>query len=132
MKHTKQIVASGAFSGAFAVIAGAFGTHFLSALLNEKQLNIFEVGVRYQMYHALALIVTGIILGKYPHTFYRYAANCFIAGTSIFSGSLYLLSTSELWYGTYIGWLGAITPVGGLLLIAGWFFLGSGALKSIK
>lgn len=126
------MLATGAFSAAIAVIGGAFGTHTLGALLSEKQINIFEVAVRYQMYHAIALILTGIIYIKFPHLYFRYAAYCFTAGTIIFSGTLYLLSTSELWWSSYLGWLGALTPIGGLFLISGWVLFGIATMKSLK
>ena len=100
---------AGALLGGLAVAAGAFGSHFLKDQLTPEDLAIFETGVRYQMYHALALILCAV-LGRGAGL----AAHSFCWGTSIFSGSLYLLVS------TGPRWLGAITPIGGTLLIVGW------------
>jgi uncharacterized membrane protein YgdD (TMEM256/DUF423 family) len=100
----------GAFLGFCGVAAGAFGAHLLKAVVSPNRLETFEIAVRYQMYHALALLLAGL-LGA------RAAAWCFLAGTVIFSGSLYLLVLTEQ------RWLGAVTPVGGLVLLAGWAVL---------
>lgn len=79
-------------------------------------LNVFEVGVRYQMYHALALILLALALNLFPVVSLEIAGWLFIAGTLLFSGSLYLLSLSG-----NTSW-GAITPIGGLLWVVGWLF----------
>jgi uncharacterized membrane protein YgdD (TMEM256/DUF423 family) len=100
----------GGLIGLCGVAAGAFGAHGLKAVVTPNRLETFEVAVRYQMYHALALLLAGL-LGA------RAAAWCFLAGTVIFSGSLYLLVLTEQ------RWLGAVTPVGGLVLLAGWVLL---------
>jgi uncharacterized membrane protein YgdD (TMEM256/DUF423 family) len=84
----------------------------------------FEVGVRYQMYHALGLIVVAWVQTKWPSTLVVSSGWCFVLGTILFSGSLYLLTLSG------IRWLGAITPLGGLAFIAGWLFLAIAVWKS--
>lgn len=132
MKQIKSILIIGVVLGGTGVIAGAFGTHTLGDRIAAEHLNVFETAVRYQMYHALALCITGILAAKNFVKQFRYAALCFFIGVLIFSGSLYALSTSELWSGNYMRWLGAITPIGGLLLIAGWIFLGLAVTKSYK
>jgi uncharacterized membrane protein YgdD (TMEM256/DUF423 family) len=97
-----------------AVAAGAFGAHLLRQTLNPQSLNAFEVGVRYQMYHALALIAIAWALGSFPHSLVATSGWLLFAGTLIFSGSLYILALSGARF-----W-GAITPIGGVILLAGW------------
>lgn len=111
--------AAGAISACLAVAAGAFGAHGLKSRLGAEMLSIFETGVRYQMYHAFALIVVAWALTRWPGHLMATSGWLFIAGTLIFSGSLYLLSLTG-WR-----WLGAITPLGGLAFIAGWLCLAS-------
>src|SRR5690606_17466346 len=105
----------GAISGAIAVAAGAFGAHALRARLDPADLAIFETAVRYQMYHALALLVVAWVVAVAPDPSpARWSGWLFIAGTVIFSGSLYLLVLSDT------RWLGAVTPIGGIAFIVGW------------
>lgn len=110
----------GAVSAALAVAAGAFGAHGLRDRLGPDLLTIFETGARYHIYHALALFAVAWAAGQTPHPAVRWAGGLFIAGTVLFSGSLYLLAL------TGSRWLGAVTPVGGLAFIAGWLALGWG------
>lgn len=113
----------GTLFGALGIAAGAFGSHYLKNRLSADDLTIFEVAVRYQMYHALALIGLAAILGWISSTNWVMATGwCWIFGTIIFSGSLYLLVF------TGVRTWGAVTPVGGLLLLAGWGFLVLAAL----
>ena len=105
---------TGSLFGFFGVLLGAFGTHALKHSMDTSLLMTFETGVRYQMYHAFALLAATWAYGKWPGSLLLASGWLFIVGTILFSGSLYLLSLSG------IGWLGAITPVGGLALIAGW------------
>ena len=114
---------AGALSAFIAVAAGAFGAHALRAKLAPDLLAVFETGARYQMYHALALIAVAWAANHWPGTSVRAAGLLFIGGTVLFSGSLYLLAL------TGARWLGAITPLGGLLFLAGWAALGIGILK---
>ena len=107
-------IGSGAVTGGLAVALGAFGAHILMQRLDPNELNIFEIGARYQMYHAFALIAVGFFATRVTTPWLNLAGFLFIAGTTIFCGSLYILSI------TGIKWLGAITPIGGLLLIAAW------------
>ena len=100
----------GGLIGCFGVAAGAFGAHGLKSVVTAARLETFEIAVRYQMYHALAVVLAGL-LGATG------SAWCFLAGTVVFSGSLYLLVLTEQ------RWLGAVTPFGGLLLLAGWLLL---------
>jgi uncharacterized membrane protein YgdD (TMEM256/DUF423 family) len=105
---------AGAISAFIGVAAGAFGAHALKSRISPDLLAVFEVGVRYQMYHAFALIATAWVLGRWPGSAASAAGMLFVVGTLLFSGSLYLLSLSG------IRWLGAITPLGGLAWLAAW------------
>ena len=104
-------------SAAIAVTLGAFGAHGLRSRLVPDMLSVFEIGVRYQMYHALALLGVALAHARWPSTPIVVAGWLFIAGTVVFSGSLYLLAT------TGQRWLGAVTPLGGAAFIAGWLAL---------
>ncbi len=115
--------AAGAFSACIAVALGAFGAHGLKHRLDADMLAVFEIGVRYQMYHAFALLGVGLAFTKWPGALMSAAGWLFIAGTVLFSGSLYQLSL------TGTKWLGAITPFGGVLWMAGWLCLALGALR---
>ena len=114
----------GALSAFMGVAAGAFGAHGLRGRISTEMLAIFEVGVRYQMYHAFALIITAWVQTKWPSSMAVAAGWCFAVGTVVFSGSLYGLSLN----GTR--WLGAVTPVGGVAFLAGWLLLALAALKT--
>jgi len=104
----------GAGSAFLAVAAGAFGAHGLRSRLSPEMLAVFEVGVRYQMYHVFALIAAAWAQTRWPSSLIVTAGWLFVVGTILFSGSLYLLSLMG------IRWLGAITPLGGLAFLAGW------------
>ncbi|MDQ3918914.1 MAG: DUF423 domain-containing protein [Acidobacteriota bacterium] len=114
----------GAASAFVGVAAGAFGAHGLRGRLDADMLATFEVGVRYQMYHAFALIAAAWAAARWPGALPSAAGWLFLAGTIIFSGSLYLLSL------TGQRWLGAVTPVGGLAFLAGWLCLVGACWKS--
>lgn len=107
-----------ALFGGVAVALGAFGAHGLSGRLSESMLETFEIGVRYQFYHALALVAVVVALGRWPQAApVVWAGWLFVAGILIFSGSLYALVFSG------VRMLGAITPIGGVAFIAGWALL---------
>jgi uncharacterized membrane protein YgdD (TMEM256/DUF423 family) len=109
--------ALGCLSGFLGVALGAFGAHALKGRLDADLLATFEVGVRYQMVHALALLAVGWACTRWPGALVNASGWLFVAGSVIFSGSLYALSLTGL------RWLGAITPLGGLGLLAGWLCL---------
>ena len=113
----------GAVSAFLAVAAGAFGAHALRARLSPDLLAVFETGARYQMYHALALLAVAWMLARWPGPWPARAGWLFLAGTVLFSGSLYLLAL------TGVRWLGAITPLGGAAFLAGWICLALGATR---
>lgn len=117
------------FLGAVAVAFGAFGAHGLKAYASAQMLITYETAVRYQFYHVFALALTGILYQPYPFKTLRTAGKLFIAGMVLFSGSLYLLTFLSIKGLDQFNWLGAITPIGGLLLIAGWVLLGWSILR---
>jgi uncharacterized membrane protein YgdD (TMEM256/DUF423 family) len=126
----KNYTASAAIFGGLAVAIGAFGAHGLEKVTKEPTiLHGFQTGVQYQMYHALALLATAILFEKFPVSKLKWAANCFIAGIILFSGSLYLLTFLKLQGSTTVRFVGPITPLGGVLFIAGWLFLLLAAMK---
>jgi uncharacterized membrane protein YgdD (TMEM256/DUF423 family) len=114
----------GAVSGLLAVAAGAFGAHALRARLSAELLAAFETGARYQLYHALALLFVAWAATHWPGPPVRAAGWLFVAGTVIFSGSLYVLAL------TGARGVGAATPVGGLAFLAGWASLALGIWRS--
>ncbi|AWW31649.1 DUF423 domain-containing protein [Echinicola strongylocentroti] len=117
-----------AILGALTVAIGAFGAHGLAATLEQfGRTATFETAVKYQFYHALAIFMVGLLQAKLPHAkILDTAIYAFLAGIIIFSGSLYVLST------TGVTWLGAITPIGGVAFIAGWIMVFLGAKPNAK
>lgn len=110
-----------AFFGATAIILGAFGAHLLKKKLSTEQLQSFETGIKYQMYHAIILLVLGFQL-KESSTIDQYIFLAFIIGTLLFSFSIYGLVISSA-KNKKIKFLGPITPLGGLFLVVGWLLL---------
>ncbi len=111
-------------SGMLAVVFGAFGAHALKGKLDDQALKVFETAVQYHFYHTFALLVVGVIALSQPQTVLLKSSGwLFVIGILVFSGSLYLLSL------TGVRWLGAITPLGGLALIAGWACLAATGWK---
>ena len=104
----------GALAGFTAVTLGAFAAHGLRGRLSPDMMAVFETGVRYHMYHALAIIATALIMGRFGGRLAIVAGWSFTAGIVLFSGSLYLLAF------TGISGLGAITPIGGVAFLVGW------------
>ena len=115
--------AAGALAAATGVALGAFGAHGLKSRVTPDLLVIFETGVRYQMYHALALLAVGWAAARWPTPWITASGWLFIAGIVIFSGSLYVMTL------TGVRWLGAVTPIGGLAFIAGWLTLATAAIR---
>ena len=109
-----HLVAAGAGSAFIAVAAGAFGAHALRMHLDPAALAIWETAARYQMYHALALLAAAWVASAWPGPLPGWSGRFFLAGTAVFSGSLYLLAL------TGVRWLGAVTPIGGACFLAGW------------
>ncbi|QJR79685.1 DUF423 domain-containing protein [Alteromonas pelagimontana] len=120
MKHFILIGASGAL---LAVVLGAFGSHGLKQILDAGALQTFEIGVRYQMYHSLALLLLVALAPHFRPRTVTIAGWAFVAGTLLFSGSLYLLAIADMKF------LGPITPLGGLFLMAGWMGVVAAAIQ---
>jgi uncharacterized membrane protein YgdD (TMEM256/DUF423 family) len=120
----RRFLLMGALSAGLAVALGAFGAHGLKSWLSADLLATFETGVRYQTYHALGLFVVAWVVSRWPQSTQAVLAGwLFLAGTVLFSGSLYLIALSG------IRWLGAITPLGGVAFVAGWFCLALAAWR---
>jgi len=115
-RHILWIIIGSALA-ALAVAIGAFGAHGLKSRVSADDLIIFETGVRYQIYHSLALILLGLIGVNFQSNVVQLPAILFLVGIIIFSGTLYLIPLTGL------RWLGAITPIGGTALILGWIML---------
>ena len=112
------IIATGALFGMLAVIFGAFGAHALKKILSTEQLHSFEVGVKYQMYHAIVLLALGLSATNVASATYW----CFTIGIILFSFSIYGLILSDA-KGKKLRFLGPVTPIGGLLLVIGWLLV---------
>jgi len=113
----------GSLSAFIAVALGAFGAHALKARLAPEMLAVYETGVRYQLTHALALLAVGYACTRWPGPAVTASGWLFVAGTLLFSGSLYALSLSG------VRWLGAITPLGGVAWLVAWLCLAWGAWR---
>ncbi len=113
----KSITVSGATIIMLAIVLGAFGAHALKERLDAEQLASFETGVRYAMYHGLAFLVLGLAADRLPKITWVY--RLLLSGVLLFSGSIFLLSMQSI-FGVELKFLGPITPIGGVLMIAGW------------
>jgi uncharacterized membrane protein YgdD (TMEM256/DUF423 family) len=118
----RTFLLAGAVAGFIGVAFGAFGAHGLRGRLSPEMLAVFETGVRYQMYHALALLLTAIVAGRVDGRAVMAAGWLFVAGIVLFSGSLYVLAV------TGVTAFGAITPIGGVAFLAGWICLAVASL----
>ena len=113
--------------GGLGVVIGAFGAHALKPTLDASgRLDTFETAVKYQFYHTMALLAVGLMMQHIKARALHYASLLFVLGVILFSGSLYVLCV------TGIGVLGAVTPLGGLLLIAGWIMMAVAATRKIS
>ena len=121
----RRALIAGSLTGFLAVATGAFGAHALRGTLSADRMAIYETGVRYAMYHALALLMVGVVSLQFPSPTLRRAGLAFAVGIPLFSGSLWLLALTD------IRWLGAITPFGGLSFLAGWLWLAAGAARAL-
>ncbi len=119
----RTFLALGAISAAISVAAGAFGAHALRARLSPDLLAVFETGARYEMYHAIGVVFAAWAASRFPGAAASWAGWLFVAGTVLFSGSLYALALSG------VRALGAVTPFGGVAFIAGWIALALAALR---
>lgn len=124
----KRFLITASFFGALSVVLGAFAAHKLKEIYAPDLLQIFETAVKYQMYHAIALLVTGILYKEFPNKLLLWTGNLFITGILLFSGSLYALCILKH-QDIAANWLGPVTPLGGLCFIAGWLLLAIGISK---
>lgn len=115
---TSLLLALGSFIAGFAIAGGAFGAHFLKDVLDPSMLAVFDTATRYQMNHGLGLCVVAWAVDRYPEKRLEPSGWLFLVGIILFSGSLYGVSL------TGMRWLGAVTPIGGVILLVGWFLLG--------
>lgn len=119
----KTILTTGSLLAGLAVVIGAFGAHYLETILTENnRTETFETAVQYHFYHALALLIIGALIEKKSSALKK-AAWFMIGGIVFFSGSLYVLSLTGMTF------LGAITPIGGILFITGWILVAFGVLR---
>jgi uncharacterized membrane protein YgdD (TMEM256/DUF423 family) len=123
MKSPITILKVGAIFMALAVAFGAFGAHAVKGILTPERFDVYRTAVQYHFYHAIGLLIIGVVAFNITNQWIAWSAYSLIAGILIFSGSLYLLTLLD------IGWLGAITPIGGVAFILGWIFLLIGLMK---
>ena len=119
----KKYIAIGAMLAGIAVILGAFAAHGLKKILTVQDIAVFETGVRYQMYHAFAIIIVGILYKENYSKKLLLAGKLFMLGIVLFSGSLYLLTAIKYLQTDSFLWIGAITPLGGVCFIAAWLLV---------
>jgi uncharacterized membrane protein YgdD (TMEM256/DUF423 family) len=133
---SKYYISIAAFLGALTVALGAFGAHALKAVLSQAALVTYETAVRYQMYHVVALLFTGILLQKAStpkqQKLLSRAGLFFIDGIVLFSGSLYFIVAKPFLGIDGMPWVGIITPVGGLLWMVAWVLLALSQLKGVE
>ncbi len=125
----KGILMSAGLMGFMAVVLGAFGAHALKATLDPSALDSYVTGVRYQAWHSIALLAIGFSPENLPLK--KRIFQCWLSGTFLFSGSIYLLSLDGL-MGLNLSVLGPVTPIGGLLLIMGWFLIFLAGFKQVR
>ena len=123
--NARSIIAAGAVFMALAVVFGAFGAHIVQDMLTPDRFEVYKTGVEYHFYHSLGVLLIGVIMMKMPgNRWLVWSGYSLMAGILIFSGSLYVLTLTDT------GWLGAVTPLGGVAFILGWIFLAVGVLKA--
>ena len=124
-KAARLFLATGGAAALLAVALGAFGAHALKNRVPPEMLAVWRTGVEYHVFHALGLLVVGLVAQHLPHSVpLRWSGWLMLAGIVLFSGSLYLLALSGP------GWLGAVTPVGGLAFLAAWALFVAAAVKA--
>lgn len=133
---SKYYISIAAFLGALTVALGAFGAHALKAVLSPAALITYETAVRYQMYHVVALLITGILMNKAASPkekkLLSRAGLFFIDGIVLFSGSLYFIVAKPFLGIEGLPWVGVITPMGGLLWMVAWVLLALSQLPSVE
>ncbi|MHC5353457.1 DUF423 domain-containing protein [Myroides sp. LJL115] len=129
----KNVIGTAALIGAIGIILGAFGAHGLKNIVLDSQVATFEIGVRYQIYHALFLLVVGLcgLIGLFSDRVIKNVAILVIIGVLFFSGSIYLLTFKDL-IDIKLSFIGPITPIGGVFLISAWLVVAFQAFKAKK
>lgn len=122
-KTSRNLIIIGAISGFLSISFGAFGAHAIKQWMSADLMAIYQTAVSYQIYHSLGLILIALVYQQQQHKLIKIAGWVMLAGIIIFSGSLYTLSLTDT------RWLGAITPIGGTLLLFAWLLLGLGVSK---
>lgn len=122
----RLVIICSALSGFVSVALGAFGAHLLREQLSSRLYEVLQTGIQYQMFHTLALLGVGLLMLRQPVKGLSLTALLYLAGIIFFSGSLYVMALS----GQH--WLGAVTPIGGLLFLAGWMSLGRVAYRQLS
>lgn len=125
----KTFLILGTLLAGLGVVLGAFGAHGLKKFVGPETVGTFQTGVQYQMYHAFALLLVGILYERLPQAQLNWAGWLFAGGVLLFSGSLYALAALKAAGKVGLSGVGIITPIGGLLFVAGWSFLLLGLLK---
>ncbi len=125
--NDKKLITIGIL-GAIAVSLGALGAHFLklkmqAGFITQDQLTGFDTGVKYQIYHTIAMLAIVLLSKHHSHKYLNWAYHAFLLGIILFSGSLYFLCTRNLWGAEWLRVLGPVTPIGGLFFVAGWICL---------
>lgn len=128
----KFILIKAAIFGVIAVVGGAFGAHALKAVLTAEHLASFNTGVRYQLIHAVVLLVLFLLKDKFDLKQFKIASSLIFWGVILFSGSIYLLTLKNIIGAEWLKFAGPITPLGGALIIVGWVFMILGGMKIKK
>jgi uncharacterized membrane protein YgdD (TMEM256/DUF423 family) len=119
----RGFIKTGSILAALSIVLGAFAAHKMKGLVSDNAVEIFETGVRYQLYHSFALFIVAIIFRETQTKWLKIAGWLFIAGILLFSGSLYVLAFAKAAVSPDFKWVGPITPVGGLCFSLGWIFV---------
>ncbi len=119
----RYLIRIGAILGALSVMFSAFSAHFLQPIMSSKDFYSFQTAINMEFFHSIGLMILGILGKRYPTPYINWSGIMFIVGIVLFSGSIYLLTLAGSIFDTKISMIGLITPVGGLLLFAGWVML---------
>jgi uncharacterized membrane protein YgdD (TMEM256/DUF423 family) len=125
----KTYLVLGILLSLIAVVLGAFGAHGLKKMVGADTIAIYQTGVQYQMYHAFALLIAGVLYERFQNNLIIYAGIFFLAGIAFFSGSLYAMASLKAMNKSIFPFIGPMTPLGGLFFITGWILLLFGILK---
>ena len=125
----KNTVIKAGIFGVIAVLGGAFGAHALKEVLSPEHLMSYETGIRYQLIHAVVLILLALLISKFDSKQFKWAAQLIFWGVILFSGSIYILTLKNIIGLEVLKFAGPITPLGGLLIISGWISIVWGGIK---